>query len=195
MRVESLKQSDVFPVADRKDYDRHMKDSLWFLEISNCVIKQIFENHDENENIMYAFFDRQGYLLKLYGKDHAVQAAKQTGLCEGTILSCYTFAGAAVNMVISPVMKICGKKSIAAMCVLVVVGTAICLFIPAVPAMIVGVILAMLQFGIFISTYFIVGCHAIFQRATDIESAWMGCLIIYAVMAVFAFVVKVAPED
>ncbi len=66
---------------------------------------------------------------------------------------------------------------------------------PSVMALGSTIILAMLQLGVFISTFFITFCHAIFHRASDVESSYFGCMIAYVVMAVIAFVLHVAPEE
>ena len=66
---------------------------------------------------------------------------------------------------------------------------------PSIMSLSSTIILAMLQLGIFASNFFIVACHAIFQRGTDIESSYWGCMIAYIAMAVFAFTVHVAPEE
>lgn len=55
-------------------------------------------------------------------------------------------------------------------------------------------ILAMLQLAIFASNYFIAGCHAIFHCATDAESAFVGGMAVYLVMAVVSAVLPVQPE-
>ena len=56
------------------------------------------------------------------------------------------------------------------------------------------VLVAMMRLGIFASTYFLTVCHSVFHRSTDAESAFIGCLIIYVILTVIAFVCKVAPE-
>ena len=69
----------------------------------------------------------------------------------------------------------------------------------SVPASKVGfassLILALNQLSVFLSRYFIVGCHAVFGRATDVESSFIGCIIVYAALAlIFAFG-KLVPEE
>lgn len=53
-------------------------------------------------------------------------------------------------------------------------------------------ILAMLQLAIFASNYFIAGCHAVFQKATDAESAFIGGIIVYLAMAAASAVLPIA---
>ena len=55
-------------------------------------------------------------------------------------------------------------------------------------------ILAMLQLAIFASNYFIAGCHVIFQRATDAESAFIGGIVVYLLMAIASAVLPVQPK-
>jgi MFS family permease len=151
-----------------------------------------------------------------------------TAVLVGTILSTYNLSGMAVNVFLSPMMKLFKQYIIGVMCILVTIGTTLVLFVTSIPIIFLGVILAgcgfnamisvfqiyngrtlpastvalgsttilaMLQLGIFASTYFITGCHAIFNRGTDVESAYVGCLILYALMAVIAFVINVAPAE
>lgn len=146
----------------------------------------------------------------------------------GTILSSYTLAGAVVNMLIEPLHHLFKRYTISVLCLFVAVGEAIVIYMPSIPALFVGcvlagigfsavitifqiyngqeapshrvaftstLILAMLQLAIFASNYFIVGCHAVFQRATDAESAFMGGMVIYIIMAVASAVLKVKPEE
>lgn len=145
----------------------------------------------------------------------------------GTILSSYTLAGAISNVFLDPIIKIFKRFTITVLCLMVAVGEAIIIFIPSIPTIFIGcvlagigfsvaisvfqvyngqeapaskaaftstVILAMLQLAIFASNYFIVGCHAIFQRATDAESAFIGGLAVYLVLAVISAILKVEPE-
>ncbi len=44
------------------------------------------------------------------------------------------------------------------------------------------------QLGIFISNYFILAAHAVFRRQSDIESAFLGAIIVFAVFAVLSAV-------
>lgn len=88
------------------------------------------------------------------------------------------FAGAAFNIMISVFQVYNGRVAH-----------------PSIMSLSSTIILAMLQLGIFASNYFIVACHAVFQRGTDIESSYVGCMIAYIAMAVFAFVVHVAPKE
>ena len=58
-----------------------------------------------------------------------------------------------------------------------------------------SVILAAIQGGVFASNYFIEVSHMIFNRATDIESAFVGGAVSFMVMAAIAFIGKVAPVE
>ncbi len=145
----------------------------------------------------------------------------------GTVLSSYTLAGAIVNMVIGPLQKTFKRYTISVLCLFVAAGEAIIIYMPSIPTLFAGcvlagigfsavitifqiyngqeapsgkaaftstLILAMLQLAIFASNYFIVGCHAIFQRATDAESSFVGGMIVYIIMAVASAVLKVQPD-
>lgn len=57
------------------------------------------------------------------------------------------------------------------------------------------ILIAALSLGNFMSVYFINLCHAIFQRGSDIESTYFGSMICYIIMAVLAFVIKIAPKE
>lgn len=146
----------------------------------------------------------------------------------GAILSSYTLAGAISNVFLDPIIKIFKRFTITVLCLMVAAGEAIILFLPSIPTIFIGcvlagigfsvaisvfqvyngqeaptskaaftstVILAMLQLAIFASNYFIVGCHAIFQRATDAESAFIGGMAVYLIMAVVSAVLKVEPKQ
>lgn len=146
----------------------------------------------------------------------------------GTVLSSYTLAGAIVNMVIEPVQNIFKKYTISFLCLLVAAGEALVIFVPSLPSLFIGcvlagigfsavitifqiynsqeapshraaftstVILAMLQLAIFASNYFILGCNMVFRRETDAESAFVGGLAVYLLMAAASAVLKVKPED
>lgn len=146
----------------------------------------------------------------------------------GTILSSYTLAGAVVNLLIEPLHKFFKRYTISVLCLFVVAGEALVIFMPSIPTLFIGcvlsgigfsavitifqiyngqeapahrvaftstLILAMLQLAIFASNYFIVGCHAVFQRATDAESAFVGGMVVYLVLAVCSAVLKVKPEE
>lgn len=56
-------------------------------------------------------------------------------------------------------------------------------------------ILAAIQGGVFASNYFIAVSHIIFNRDTDIESSFLGGSFAFIIMAVIAFICKVAPEE
>ena len=61
-------------------------------------------------------------------------------------------------------------------------------------------ILAANQLAIFASSYFITLSHRIFHRATEIESSFLGCVIVCLVLAVLTFIFKgklipAAPEE
>lgn len=56
-------------------------------------------------------------------------------------------------------------------------------------------IIAALNLGNFVSVYFINACHQIFSRGNDVESAFMGSLVLNVVIAVIALVVKLAPKE
>lgn len=88
------------------------------------------------------------------------------------------FAGAAFNIMISVFQVYNGRVAH-----------------PSIMSLSSTIILAMLQLGIFASNYFIIACHAIFQRGTDIESSYVGCMVAYIAMAIFAFIVHVAPQE
>lgn len=157
-------------------------------------------------------------------------ADKQIGntVLAGTMLSAYSIAGVIANMFLGSFHKVLKQYTIAAMCAVTAIGTAAVLFVPSVPSLFLGVILAggaftiimstfqvyngrishpsvmafcstviiaMLQLGVFLHAYFITACHAVFHRATDVESSYLGCLIAYVVMAVIAVVLHVAPEE
>ena len=69
----------------------------------------------------------------------------------------------------------------------------------SVPASKVGfasnLILALNQLSVFLSSYYILACQAIFKRSIDVESAFIGCIIIYAALAVLFLVGKLVPEE
>lgn len=52
-----------------------------------------------------------------------------------------------------------------------------------------------LNLGNFMSVYYINACHAIFSRGSDIESAFMGSMLLYLVVAVLAMIIKPAPKE
>ncbi|MGN8630974.1 MFS transporter [Blautia sp. HCP3S3_G3] len=56
-------------------------------------------------------------------------------------------------------------------------------------------LIAALSLGNFMSVYFINLCHAIFHRSSDIESTYFGSMILYLIMGILAFVLKIAPEE
>ena len=58
-------------------------------------------------------------------------------------------------------------------------------------------ILACKSIGIFLSSYFITACAWLFalKGRISVETAFLGCLIIYAVLTVFTVIVNVAPKQ
>lgn len=151
-----------------------------------------------------------------------------TVVIAGTMISAYNLAGTIVNLIISPLMKVFKQYLIGVACVCGAAGSALVVFVPSIPVMFAGmvlagigfccmlclfqiyngstaspgsvafastVILSMLYFGIFASSYFISGCHAVLGRGTDAESAMIGGAVVYAVLAIIAFVLKIAPDE
>lgn len=56
-------------------------------------------------------------------------------------------------------------------------------------------IIASLNLGNFVSVYYINACHAVFSRGSDIESAFLGSMLLYLVVAVLAVIIKPAPKE
>ena len=149
-----------------------------------------------------------------------------TVVIAGTMISAYNLSGTVANLFLGQIHKLLGPYVLPVSFAAGAIGTALVLWVPVIPIMFVGLILAgagfciilstvmiyngstasegskgfastvilcMLYFGIFASSYYIAGAHAIVHAATDIESSWLVCIIIYAVMAVISLVAKVAP--
>ena len=66
---------------------------------------------------------------------------------------------------------------------------------PAIMGTCSTVIIAMIQLGVFLHGYFITACDAIFHSSTDVESAYLGCVIISVVLTILSAVLKVWPDD
>ena len=58
-----------------------------------------------------------------------------------------------------------------------------------------SLVLVLNQAAMFLSTYFITACHAIFQRGTDAESAYVGGVIFYVILTVILCIGKVVPIE
>lgn len=56
------------------------------------------------------------------------------------------------------------------------------------------IIIAVLNLGNFVSVYYINACHAIFSRGSDIESAFLGSMLLYLAVAALAIIIKPAPK-
>lgn len=57
------------------------------------------------------------------------------------------------------------------------------------------IIIAVLNLGNFVSVYYINACHAIFSRGSDIESTFLGSMLLYLAVAVLAIIIKPAPKE
>lgn len=66
---------------------------------------------------------------------------------------------------------------------------------PARAALTSGILIAALNLGNFMSVYYINLCHAIFRRGCDIESTYLGSMLLFIVFAVIAVLIKAAPRE
>lgn len=57
------------------------------------------------------------------------------------------------------------------------------------------VLIAAMSLGNFASVYFINICQAIFRTGNDIESTYIGSMLLYLILAVVSFVMKPAPKE
>ena len=58
-----------------------------------------------------------------------------------------------------------------------------------------SLILAFNQLSVFLSSYFILACQFVFKRGSDVESAFIGCIIVYAALALLFAFGKLVPEQ
>lgn len=68
----------------------------------------------------------------------------------GTILSSYTLAGVLSNLILDKIQNLLKKKTVAVLCLMVVIGIAFTLFMPSIPTLFAGVFIA----GVGFNTYF-----------------------------------------
>ncbi len=154
--------------------------------------------------------------ISTFAADHQIGAATVAGVA----ISAYSIGNLASSL-LGPIQKIFKGYTTLLGYLLCVAGLALLLFIPSVPTMIIGCLIAgagfmivfsMLQvfngiindsasialgttlilignqLGIFISNYFILAAHAVFRRQSDIESVFLGAIIVFAVFAVLSAV-------
>lgn len=140
----------------------------------------------------------------------------------------YGLAGLLINLVLSQLMRLFRQYLIPAMCLCFSLGMAMIVFLPSLPAVLIGValvssgfntmmalfqvyngmvstpaqlglsstlIVAALNLGNFVSVYYINACHSLFSRASDVESAFLGSMVLNVILAMIALVVKLAPRE
>lgn len=170
---------------------------------------------------LFPLLSGMAIFIEAYGLGSAATA--------GMVISAYTIGGAVSNMILAQILKIFKRFTISFTAVLVILGQAICLYIPSIATAFIGaiiagfafmiitgglqvynaqvappskvalgstMILAFLQLAVFLSSYYIDGCNAVFKmKGSYVDSAFFGCIIIYTIIFVFTLIVDVSPKQ